>query len=70
MATVQFTEHAVLMCHLAEYQNDLDESVDKATIEYLHAQEYARKKLKALRDAIDLRDSMSKARKYVGGQSK
>lgn len=67
MATVDFTEHAVLMCHLADYQDKLDDAVDQATIEYLHAQSIARDKLQALREAIDVRDAMSKARKYVGG---
>jgi hypothetical protein len=67
MSTVKFTDHAVLMCHLAEYQDKLDESVDKATIEYLHAQEYARNKLQVLREAIDLRDAMLNVRKHIGG---
>lgn len=68
MSTVKFTEHAVLMCHLAEYQDNLDAEVDQATIEYLGAQRIAKDKLQRLRDAIDLRDAMSKARKYVGGE--
>lgn len=55
-----------LMCHLAEYQDSLNEAVDKATIEYIHAQEIARNKLETLRHAIDKRDVMMEARKIVG----
>lgn len=67
MANVQFTEHAVLMCHLAEYQDKLDDAADKAALEYLSAQQILAHKLQAMREAIDMRDAMSKARKYVGG---
>lgn len=66
MPKVDMTEHAVLMCHLAEYQDKLDEEVDTATVEYLNAQRYASERLEKLRKAIDLRDAMQKARKYVG----
>lgn len=65
--TVQLTEHAVLMCQLAEHQDKLDEIVDQETVDYLHAQEYARQKLQDLRKAINIRDAMTAVRKYVGG---
>lgn len=67
MTAVAFTDHAVMLCMLSEHQDELDEAVDSATIEYLRAQEYARTRLQNLREAIDLRDAMSKARKYAGG---
>lgn len=66
MATVEI-EHAVLKAQLAEYQDKLDAAVDAATIEYLRAQKFYNDSLQRLRDAIDLRDAMSKAREYVGG---
>lgn len=64
---VTLTDHAILMCRLAEYQDKLDEAVDQATIEYLRAQEIARKRLEELRKAIDMRDAMSAVRKHIGG---
>lgn len=67
MSTISFTEHAVLMCHLAEYQDRLDEEVDAATIDYLHKQESAKSALERLRSAIDRRDTMKAARGIVGG---
>lgn len=67
MTTVQFTDHAVMLAMLAEHQDKLEEEVDKATIEYIHAQEYARKKLQDLREWITLRDAMTAVRKHVGG---
>jgi hypothetical protein len=66
MATVTISDNALLMAMLAEHQDALEEAVDKATIEYLHAQEFARNRLQKLREAIDMRDAMQTARKYVG----
>jgi len=68
MTNISITDHAILMCQLAEYQDDLDASVDNATIEYLHAQEIARNKLETLRQAIDKRNVMTAARKIVGNR--
>jgi hypothetical protein len=69
MTTISIKEHAMLMCRLAEYQDELDDAADKATIEYLHAKEIARNKLEALRQAISKRDVMSAARKIVGDRN-
>lgn len=66
MEKIEFTEHAVLMCRLAEYQDGLDEAVELATVEYLRAQRYASERLDTLRKAIDLRDAMQTSRKYIG----
>lgn len=68
MGDVNLTDKAILMCQLAEHQDKLDEIVDQATVEYLHAQEYARRKLQDMRQAINIRDSMTAVRKYVGGE--
>lgn len=67
MEAVTLSDNALLMAMLAEHQDALEEAVDKATIEYLHAQEYARNRLQNLREAIDMRDAMKKSRVYVGG---
>lgn len=67
MTTVAFTDHAVMLCMLSEHQDSLNESTDTALIEYLDAQRFASAKLQKLREAIDMRDAMSKAREYVGG---
>lgn len=63
---VKLTDKAILMCQLAEHQDKLDESVDKATLDYMNAQSFASSKLRALREAIDLRDAMIAVRKHVG----
>ena len=63
--TISISEHAILLCQLAEYQNELDDAVDSAAIEYWHAQELARIKLVELRAAITKRDTMTAARRVV-----
>lgn len=68
MANIEFTEHALFLAKLAEYQDELETQIDQATIEYMHAQEYARDRLEKLRKAIDLRDAMQTSRKYIGGE--
>jgi hypothetical protein len=69
MPDINITDKARLMCQLAEYQDELDDAADKSTLECLHAQEIARNKLEALRQAISKRDVMSAARKIVGERS-
>lgn len=65
MPVISKIDHAVLMCLLAEYQDELDEAVDamRNSAEPLDAEGVAR-----LAETVKLRDAMTAVRKHVGGE--
>lgn len=56
-------ERVILKSLLAEAENELDEEIDALAAEGYATQ---RPDLQRLREVIDVRDAVSKARKYVG----